>query len=75
MVFRLLENAFASQKIESGHFYSCPTGKTLPQVLIITLPPFQAKEDCSFSQAAFFSKIYPAIRKVVGGNYVTSQQQ
>ena len=32
------ENALASQKIESGHFYSCPQGKTLEQVLIITPP-------------------------------------
>ena len=29
MVFRLLENAFVSQKIESKHFYSC---KIVPQV-------------------------------------------
>ena len=38
IVFRLLENAFASQKIKSSHFknffYSCVLGKTFPQVFI-----------------------------------------
>ena len=27
MIFRLLEKAFATQKIESRHFYSCPQEK------------------------------------------------
>ena len=37
MVFRLLENAFASQNIESSHSHPCPlSGKTLLQVLLIT---------------------------------------
>ena len=36
MIFRSLENTFASQKIESNHFYSCFQCKTHPQVLIIT---------------------------------------
>ena len=29
-VFKLLENSFASQKIESRHFYSCSSGENLP---------------------------------------------
>ena len=36
MVPKLLENAFANQKIESSHFDECLLGKTLTQVLIIT---------------------------------------
>ena len=31
MVFRLLENEFACQKIELRHFYLCPPGKILPK--------------------------------------------
>ena len=30
MALRLLENAFATQTIESIHFYSCPQAKLLP---------------------------------------------
>ena len=37
MVFRLLENAFGSQKIKTIHFYLCPLDKTLFQFL--SLPP------------------------------------
>ena len=36
MVPKLLENAFANQKIESSHFDTCLLGKTLTQVLVIT---------------------------------------
>lgn len=37
-----LENAYMGQKIESRHFYLCPT-EFLLQVLISTLPPGRAK--------------------------------
>ena len=36
MLFRLLGNAYASQQIESRHFYSCPPDKTFLLVLNIT---------------------------------------
>ena len=37
-----LENAYMGQKIESRHFYLCPT-EFLLQVLISALPPGRAK--------------------------------
>ena len=48
MVFRLLENAFVSQKIESKHFYSC---KILPQVQ--SSPPGKGKLLVSPRQHSF----------------------
>ena len=48
MVFRLLENAFVSQKIESKHFYSC---KILPQVQ--SSPPGSGKLLVSPRQHSF----------------------
>ena len=48
MVFRLLENEFACQKIESRHFYLCPPGRThskflssSPRQMEITHRPMQ----------------------------------
>ena len=38
-------------------------------------PPPRQKEITHSPKKPFFSKIYPPIRKVVGGNFVTSQQQ
>ena len=37
MVFRLLENAFVSQKIESVHFYLYPQAKISPKFLLLPL--------------------------------------
>ena len=54
IVFRFLENAFVSQKLESISFYSCPRSKNVPQVLIIT--PIQ-REITSFTQAEVFENL------------------
>ena len=57
VVFRLMENAFASEKIESRHFTSSLySGKTF-QVLIITP---QAKGDYSFSLKCVFLNLDPS---------------
>ena len=58
MELRLLEKAFASQKIKSGHFYSCPPRKTITQVLIIT--PL-AEGIYSFPKVEFFQNLFPSM--------------
>ena len=57
IVLRLLENAFASQKIKSRDFYLCPSplGKTLPRVLIIRPQP---EGNNSFPPGSAFLEIY-----------------
>ena len=56
MVFRLLENTFARQKIEFSYFYSSPF-KTLPLVLNIIS---QAEQKYSSFQAEIFRKsVFP----------------
>ena len=67
IVFRLLEDAFITQKIASRILYSCPPGKVLSQVPIIT---HQAEGNYS-SQAEFFLKsLFPQQKKWGRGNYV-----
>ena len=57
LVFRLLENTFASQKIVSRHFYSCsPPGKALLQVFITT-PPCRRKLLTPSLQSSIFSNL------------------
>ena len=59
MVFRILENPFAIQKIKSRHFYLCPIGSTFPTSLSSPLPP-QAEGNCSFPPARhFFKNLFP----------------
>ena len=57
MVFRILENPFAIQKIKSRHFYLCPIGSTFPTSLSSPLPPRQ-REIAHSLQRDIFSKIY-----------------
>ena len=52
MVFRLLENAFANQKIETKHFHSCPQAKFSPRFL--SSPP--GRGTLLFPLAVFFGK-------------------
>ena len=72
-MFRLLENAFVSQKKEftheSTHFYSWHQA-TLSQVLIITR---EQKEITHFLQAAFFENISPS-RKGGRRNYERAEK-
>ena len=56
MVFKLLANALASQKIKSRHFYSCTPDKTLLQVLIITL---KQREITHSLKQCFFKNLSP----------------
>ena len=68
MVFRLLKNAFASQKIESRHFNSCPLGKTLPKVLIIT--PFPRWKGITHPpMQRLFKNLFPSLAETGRGNY------
>ena len=63
MVLRLLENTFASQKIEFSYFYS-PPFKTLPLVLNITS---QAEQKYSSFQAVIFRKsVFPQQKRGEG---------
>ena len=65
-MFTLLENAIASRGIEFRHFYSCPPGKSLPKVLIIT--PRQWENTHHPSQH-FFKKIcFPQQKEERGNN-------
>ena len=60
IVFRLVEDAFITQKIASRILYSCPPGKVLSQVPIIT---HQAEGNYS-SPSRTFSKIsFPSAKK------------
>ena len=54
MVFRLLENAFLCQKIESRHFYSRPQAKFSPEFL---LSPPRQREICH-PPGSVFLKIF-----------------
>ena len=60
MLFRLLENAFASQTFESIHFYSCPSPGKTSHILIFTP---KEEENYPFSAGSFFSKIYSSKQK------------
>ena len=60
LVFRLLENAFTTQKIESKHFYSCLPCKHFPQVFIITT---QAEGNYSSPTTTLFRKSISSSRK------------
>ena len=56
MMFRLLENAFMSEKVESRHSYLCSTSsKTHLQVLIINP---QTEGNYSFPPGSIFSRIF-----------------
>lgn len=59
MVFRLLENVFASQNIESKIFYSCPLAKTSLRLFINP----QAERNYSFPPGNIFLKIYSLQQK------------
>ena len=51
MVSRLLENAFASQKIESVHFFLCPQAKISPRFLLL---PIQARGNYPLQRFLYF---------------------
>ena len=64
-IIRLLESAFASQKIESRHFYSCTPSKNFSAG---SYHHTQIEENYSFPPESIFLKIIsPPSRK--GGNY------
>ena len=68
MVFRLLKNAFVSQKIESIHFYSWPPKAILSPRFLLSPHPGGGKLLIP-RQAAFFKYLFPQ-QKGGGGNYV-----
>ena len=49
-----MKSAFATHKIESGHFYSCPPGKSLLDSYHHT----QADGNISSSKAAVFKSLF-----------------
>ena len=63
MVFRLLENAFANQKIEST-LYSCPQAKLSPTCL--SSPPGRRKLLISPQAAFFFENLISLSKKGMG---------
>ena len=60
LVFKLLEDAFASHKIGSGIFLLMPPGEFLPQVLVISSP--QAEGNYTSPHAVFFENLSPSRR-------------
>ena len=60
MMFRLLENAFASQKIESKHFTHATQAELSFRFLFLRL---QAKENYPSPYAALFQKSVPPAEK------------
>ena len=61
MLFRLLENRFASLKVDSMHFYSYPQEKFSPRFL--SSPPGEEKLFTSPHRQHFFENMFPLGRK------------
>ena len=61
MAFRLLENAFKSQNIESRQSINAPQGKLSPRFLSST--PRQREPTLSPPKTVFFENIFPQQKK------------
>ena len=61
MLLRLLGNAFATQKIESRHFYSCPPQAKFFHRFLSSL--LRHREITDLPQALFFRKYVPQLKR------------